>query len=314
MNRIQQHVIALAVAAAGLPACTVPSLLGKDDASGGGSGGAGGSEAPGPGSDPSGTESEGTDPGAATEGSGDPIESETGGAAGPVFAERCPEIAMESAQCIVTTAGEILGLGMDSGDVCVINDTNRWGPHLPIPFLPAYGGLAWEGEQLYGCHAQDEDLHLHRYDLATGAIETSVAYCESMTASDGGVWTVNGSDDNVHFVADLASAFGGDPGEHTEIVPHGNRLAVASDRLWIADPEAGAAIPYALPSGRPLPTLELKGATDWISGMTYLQGNLLVLQGARIVVFDSETGEPTDTISLEGHGEPAALACRTAAP
>ena len=303
MNRPQQRTVLVStLVGLALAGCAVPELLGKDDA--GDSGDQGASE----------TDSAyDTDASLGATGTGGPEtgEPETGEPETVSFEERCPSVAAETAQCIVATDREVVAIGLDSGDVCVVDSSNSFDGEGPTPFIPLDGGLAWEGDTLYGCHALDESLRMQTYTLSTGATQQNDTSCASIASGAGGTYYQPASPGNVHVATGLAAAFAGEVGVDTTIVPTGTRMAVSANLLWTAAPQGNVAIPHTLPSGEQLAPVALQGADEWLAGMTYLAGNLLVLQGQNIVFFDAESGDETNALALGNHGQPAAIACRT---
>lgn len=98
---------------------------------------------------------------------------------GPID-ERCPELAASEILCL-TDGDALLALDPDTGESCNLG--------LDIPDVRYINqSLGWTGPHLFLCN--DRDL-LTRVDLRTDVFETTHVYCDAVTTSDIGLFTVD---------------------------------------------------------------------------------------------------------------------------
>jgi len=220
--------------------------------------------------------------------------------------DACEEVTGESYFCASITAdGEVVVLGLDTGDVCTV-----------VPEVledPSYiHSIAWLDRWIYACPGPFHKLH--RVDVTDGTVEEAFVWCESVGAWDDGLLTnLPGglgpeANDSMWYYPTFLDAGCQSPTE-LSFGCENHRFTVDGDAVYSAWHSTDHVDVQSLPWGGDLGSIPLEGFDNWVNGMSVIDGELLVIycsNEARAVVFDLDGNYLWQAPTVSGlHG----LAC-----
>jgi hypothetical protein len=212
----------------------------------------------------------------------------------PAIIPGCESLTAESSYCMISDAGALRMMGLDSGTTC-------GAVSLDIRNSLPGGSLGWMGDYVYTCTG---GRGLTRASILDGTVDIAPLPCQGVTVQDDGLlvllrYGAGDISDQRWFVARFAS-FEDAVERNAETVyaagPDARRITADEDRLYFSEFSGDAIEVAALEDGAPFQGLPLAGFDGWIHGMEVIDGELLVSSsgegepGHALHVFDAATG------------------------